>query len=108
MTNELKHALQVIKNHCDTPKGKSFYEYMQSATLKQRISSLKSKFLHYVDHQTIWYYYGVEIKKGKSTILDHPDYTKVELSKKQREDCIQELKWFKSDIEACISHLENK
>jgi hypothetical protein len=39
---------------------------------------------------------------------DHSCYINVELSKKQREDCIQALRWFEQDIKACISHLENK
>ena len=108
MTAELKHALEVIKKHCDTPKGKSFYEYMDSASLKQRIATLKSNFLHYVDHQTIWYAHNQNEKKHPDYWMGtkHPNYTKVELSKKQREDCIQELEWLKRDVEACISHLK--
>lgn len=106
MTEELKNALAVIKKHCDTPKGKSFDEYMQSATLKQRIESIKGKFLHYVDNQTIWYAHNQRIKQGDSSMLDHPDYKNVELSKKQREDCIQVLEWLKRDVEDCISHLK--
>jgi hypothetical protein len=106
MNAELKQALEVIKKHCDTPKGKSFYEYMDNASLKQRIEGLKSNFLHYVDHQTIWYSHNQAIKKGVSSMKDHPNYTNVELSNKQREDCIQSLEWFKKDIEACISHLQ--
>lgn len=103
---ELKQALEVIKKHCETAKVKSFYEYMDGASLKQRIVSLKSNFLHYVDHQTIWYYHNQCIKKGDSSMLNHPNYTNVELSNKQRQDCIAELEWFKKDIEACISHLK--
>jgi hypothetical protein len=41
-------------------------------------------------------------------MVNHPNYTNVELSKKQVEDCIQALRWFEQDIKACISHLENK
>ena len=105
MNAELKQALEVIKKHCDTPKGKSFYEHMDGASLKQRIETLKSNFLHYVDHQTIWYSHNQAIKNGDSSMKDHPNYTNVELSKKQREDCIQALHWFERDIKACISHL---
>ena len=116
---ELQHALEVIKKHCEQPKGKSFYEHMDSASLKQRIESLKSNFLHYVDHQTIWFshkkHYEDMVKKDPKNqkeyleeLIDHPNYTDVELSKKQREDCIEALKWFERDIKACISHLENK
>jgi hypothetical protein len=107
MTTELKQALEVIKKHCETPKGKSFYEHMDGASLKQRIESLKSNFLHYVDHQTINYMFTqLDKKHPEHNYFDHPTRFKVELSKKQREDSIQALKWFKRDIEACISHLE--
>ena len=106
MNAELKHALEVIKKHCDTPKGKSFDEYMQNATLKQRIESITGKFLHYVDHQTIWYAHTQQRKKDPTHFVDHPDRIDVELSKKQREDCIQALKWLERDVQACISHLE--
>lgn len=109
MKNELKQALEIIKKHCETPKGKSFYEYMDGASLKQRIASLKSNFLHYVDSQTIWYLHTQNEKKHEDYWLGtkHPNYKVVELTKKQREDCIGELEWFKRDIEACISHLKN-
>jgi len=114
---ELQHALEVIKKHCDTPKVKSFYEYMDGASLKQRIETLKGQFTHYVDHQTIWYshkkYYEDMVKKDPKNqkeylegLIDHPNYTDVELSKKQREDCIDALQWFETDIKACISHLK--
>jgi hypothetical protein len=107
---ELQQALEVIKKHCEQPKGKSFYEHMDSASLKQRIETLKSNFLQYVDHETIWYAHTENEKKDKNYWLGtkHPNYKVVELSKKQREDCIQSLKWFEQDIKACISHLENK
>lgn len=107
MTNELKQALEVIKKHCDTPKGKSFDEYMQGATLKQRIESITGKFLHYVDHQTIWWMYN-QLETQDPTLKNHPNYTKVELSKKQREDCIQALSWLERDVKACINHLQTK
>jgi hypothetical protein len=106
MNAELKQALEVIKKHCDTPKGKSFYEYMEAASLKQRIESLKSNFLHYVDHQTIWYLHTQLRKIEPDHFKDHPNRIDVELSKKQREDCIDSLQWFKKDIEACINHLK--
>lgn len=106
MNKELKNAFDTIKKYCEQPKQKSFYEYMDNSSLKQRIESLKSNFLHYVDHQTIWYSHNQEIKKGDKSWLKHPCYLNVELSKKQREDCINSLEWFKKDIEACISHLK--
>ena len=108
MNAELKQALEVIKKHCDTPKGKSFDEYMQNASLKQRIESITGKFLHYVDHQTIWYAHTQIRKSQPNHFIDHPDRKDIELSKKQREDSIQALKWLKRDVEACINHLENK
>jgi hypothetical protein len=103
---ELQHALDVIKKHCEKPKSKNFYEHMDSASLKQRIETLKSNFLQYVDHQTIWYSHNQAIKKGSKSMVNHPNYTNVELSKKQREDCIDALQWFEKDIQACISHLK--
>ena len=119
MNTELKQALDIIKKHCEQPKGKSFYEHMDTASLKQRIETLKSNFLHYVDHQTIWYSHKQKTqelikedpqneKEYLEDLMDHPNYINVELSKKQREDCIQALRWFEQDIKACISHLENK
>ena len=106
MNQELKQALEVIKKHCETPKGKSFYEYMDGASLKQRIETLKSNFLQYVDHQTIWFAHTQQRKKDPKHFVDHPNRIDVDLSKKQREDCIDALQWFKKDIEACISHLQ--
>jgi hypothetical protein len=105
MNAELKQALEVIKKHCDTPKTKSFYEHMDGASLKQRIETLKSNFLHYVDHQTIWYSHTQFRKIDPNHFIDHPNRIDVELSKKQKEDCIQALKWLESDVKACISHL---
>ena len=103
MNTELKQALEVIKRHCETPKGKSFNERMDDYSLKQRIETLTSQFLHYVDHQTIHYYY-TEFKK-KNPDWDG-DYNVVELSKKQKEDCIQALKFLENDVKACIGHLQ--
>jgi hypothetical protein len=102
---ELQHALEVIKKHCDTPKGKSFNEVMDNASLKQRIEILKGQFLHYVDHQTIHYMY-TQIKK-KNPDWDG-DYNVVELSNKQKEDCIQALQWLERDVKECIAHLQKK
>lgn len=103
MTNELKHALEVIKKHCDTPKGKSFDERMETLTLPQQIRALKSKFVWYIDRITINYFYTQRKKENPNWI---GDFTHIELKGKQREDAIQELEWFKRDIEACISHLK--
>jgi len=106
MNAELKNALEVIKKHCDTPKGKSFDERMQTSTLKQRIEGIKGQFLHYVDSETIWYAHTQIRKQDPTHFADHPDRKDIELSKKQRQDCIQVLKWLESDVKACIKHLE--
>ena len=106
MNQELKHALEVIKKHCNQPQRKSFEERMDDASLKQRIETLYSNFLHYVDHQTIWYYHNQLAKQQPGHFEDHPNYTKVELSKKQREDCIQALGWLENSVKECISHLK--
>jgi hypothetical protein len=109
MTQELKNALEVIKRHCDTPKGKSFDEYMSTSSLKQQIATLRGRFVSYIDHQTICYYYTqLDKKYPEAEYFDHPTREKVELTEKQRKDCIQELKWFLNDVEACISHLQKK
>jgi hypothetical protein len=105
MNQELKNALRLITEKCKQP---NFYEVMESSTLKQRIQHLKGNFVHFVDHQTIWYSHGVNIKKGKSSFDTHPQYTKVELTKKQRQECIQELIWLERDVQACIAHLKNE
>ena len=101
--SELQQALDTIKKYCEQPKAKSFQERMESSTLKQRIETLKSEFTHYVDHQTIHYMY-TQLKK-KNPDWDG-DYNVVELSNKQREDCLQALHWFEQDIKACIAHLK--
>ena len=117
MNTELKQALEVIKKHCDTPKGKSFYEHMDGASLKQRIETIKGNFLHYVDHQTIWYSYKQRVaerikadpnneKEYLENLYDHPNYTDVNLTEKQRKDCLEALHWFEQDIKACIAHLK--
>lgn len=109
MNTELKQALEVIKKHCETPKGKSFYEHMDEASLKQKIATLRGKFVHYIDHQTICYMYTqLDKKHPEYDYFDHPSRERVELTNKQRKDCIQELQWFLNDIKACIAHLENK
>jgi hypothetical protein len=79
---------------------------MDGASLKQRIESIKGNFLHYVDHQTIWYAHTQIRKKDPNHFVEHPSRIDVELTKKQREDCIQALKWLESDVKACIKHLE--
>jgi hypothetical protein len=103
MNVELKNALEVIKKHCDTPKRKSFEETMNGYSLSRRIESLKSYFLHYVDHQTINYHYTQFKKKNPDW---DGEFNVVELTNKQREDCLQALRWFENDIKACISHLK--
>ena len=109
MNTELKQALEVIKKHCSQPKRKTFEEHMDGSSLKQRIATLKSNFLHYVDRETIWYMHTQNQKKNPDYWMgiNHPNYREVELSKKQREDAIAEMEWFKRDIEACISHLKS-
>jgi thioesterase domain-containing protein len=114
---ELQQALDTIKKHCEKPKGKSFHEHMDNASLKQRIETLQSNFLLYVDHQTIWYshkkHYEEMVKKDPKNqkeywedLIDHSNYTDVVLSEKQRKDCIQALGWLLNDVKACIAHLE--
>ena len=106
MNTELKQALEVIKKHTSQPKGKSWRERMDGASLKQRIETLNSELLHYVDHQTIWYCHHQIAQKQPGHFEDHPNYMKVELSKRQKEDCLDALKRMNRDLEACIGHLE--
>ena len=86
MNAELKQALEVIKKHCAEPKGKSFYEYMDGASLKQRIECIKGQFLHYVDHQTIWYAHKKRteefIKKDPKNEKEYLLFKSLSISKK--------------------------
>jgi hypothetical protein len=45
-------------------------------------------------------------KEYLEDLIDHPNYTDVVLSEKQRKDCIQSLGWLLNDVKACIAHLE--
>ncbi len=105
MNKELKNALKLITEKCNEP---NFVLQMQNKSLSQRIDSLKSTFLHFVDHETIWYSHTQRIKKNPNdSFADHDDFHVVELSSREKANSIEALKWFLKDIEACISHLED-
>lgn len=116
MNNELKQALEVIKKHCNQPQRKDFYERMDGLSLKQRIETIKGLLLHYVDHQTIWYSYKQIVaeriksdpnneKEYLEDLYDHPNYTDVNLTERQRKDCLDALHWLEQDVKACKAHL---
>ena len=86
-------------------KNENFYSYLERQSLSNSIATLKSIFLGYVDAETLNYYKTQLVKK-------HPDYDieyrPVELSNREIEKALDELHWFKRDIEACINHLNLK
>jgi hypothetical protein len=82
---------------------KEVMQQIEKKSIADRVRHLKSEFLMYVDTKTIAY---------RKTVLDLPQedgntYTPVNLTKQQREDAIEALRWFKRDIEDCIKHLED-
>jgi len=82
---------------------KEVMEQIKKKSLANKIYHVKSDFLMYVDTQTIAYF---KTKTGLSQEEGH-ECTPVKLSKQQREDALEALKWFKRDIEQCINHLED-
>ena len=85
---------------------KSFYEVMEKHSLTKRIYTLRMTFSQFVDSITVWYVHNQNIKAGNKSFLNHPDYKLVELSNKEKQKAIEELEWFKRDLEACIEHLK--
>ena len=99
---ELQAALKLINEKCKEP---NFYKQLEEKSLSNRIATLKSTFLSYVDAETINY-------RKTQIVKNHPDhdleYRPVELSNREIEKALDELHWFKRDIEACINHLNLK
>ena len=81
-----------------------FHEQLEKQSLTNRVYNIKSLFLSYVDNLTINYQLTQIFKKHPNTM--ERDYKVVELSNKQKQDAITEMKYFIKDIEACIAHLE--
>jgi hypothetical protein len=103
MNEKLKEALKVVNEQCKKP---DYYEQMKQKSLFQRVSSLKSNFLHYVDNITINYLKTQHEKQQPGCWGDH--YVPTELSKREIDNSIAEMEWFIRDIQACINHLKNK
>jgi|688.fasta_scaffold350932_1 hypothetical protein len=80
---------------------------LEKKSLANKVATIKSTFLGYVDTETL-NYYKTQLVMDNPDLYNDLDYREVKLSKKQREDAIAELQWFKRDIEACIAHLEIK
>ena len=81
---------------------------LKKMTLFNRIFSIKGEFLHYVDSVTLNYFKTKHYEEHPDDDLKEYDvYEPTELSKKQKEDSIEMMKYFIKDIEQCIWHLEN-
>lgn len=81
---------------------KQVMDQFDKKPLSEKIYHLKGQFLMHIDTVTLAY---------RKTFLDLPQedgfrYKETNLSKQQREDAIDALRWFKRDIEECIKHLE--
>lgn len=108
MTNskEVKSALKLISQQLKQTTYSEYNDKLKSQSLDKIIYHLKSKFVHHIDVVTMNYLKTQQNKKSPGTFDDN-EYTPTELSKGEKERAIQNLLWFKSDIEACISHLKN-
>lgn len=104
MDKELKEALKVINEKC---KEKNYHNEMSKLSLPRRVETIKGQLLHYVDTLTLRYY-KTELEKKEPEHFEYWPFDKFEVSKKDRERAIDALYWLKKDVEACISHLQNK
>jgi hypothetical protein len=102
-SKELQAALKLINDACKKP---NFYEQLENQSLSNRIASIKSTFLCYVDAETI-NYYKTEMVKKDGELRHNMQYRPVDLSKIEREKAIEEMKWFLRDITECINHIED-
>ena len=101
MNSELKQALKVITEKCKQP---DYYEQMNAKSLSNRVYSLKCEFLHFVDKVTLNYLKTQQEKEEPGCWSNH--YVHTELTKREKDKAIEEMKWLIKDIEACISHLK--
>ena len=106
MTQELKDALKVINTQLKETTYKEYHDKISNQSLSKRIEHLKGQFLGWVDHTTINYKKTQLYKSSNDPLEEYDRYTPTELSKREIENSIQSLEWFKQDIEACISHLK--
>jgi len=74
--------------------------------LKRGIELVSRNLLEIVDPITIWYAHTQVRKTDPTHFAEHPNRIDVELSKKHREDCIQELQRIIDNAKACKVHLE--
>ena len=105
MNQETKNALAFIKQKLEEGEKKSAWpESMEKANLLRRIETLQTEFIWYVDRITI------NVAKTKHMSDEHKadddTFKEVILTNGQKRNAIAALLWFKRDIEACISHLE--
>lgn len=106
MTQEVKNALKVINSQLKETTYKEYHDKISNQSLSKRIAHLKGDFLQWVDTTTINYSKTQLYKSSNDPIEEYDDYKVVELSKREIENSIEQLEWFKRDIEACISHLK--
>ena len=103
MDKQLKEALALIAEKCKEP---NHHTQMSKKSLPQRVESLHSELLHYVDTMTI-NYQKTKLANKNPEDWDDDEYTKVELSKSQVKKTIEALHWLEQSVKACIKHLEN-
>lgn len=102
MDKQLKEAMALIAKKCKEP---NHYQQMESKSLPQRVGSLHSEFLHFVDTMTI-NYHKTQLAKANPEDWDSDEYTHTELSKAQVNKTIEALHWLEQSVKACINHLE--
>jgi len=102
MDKQLKDALALIAEKC---KEVNHHEQMTKKSLPQRVESLHSELLHYVDRLTI-NYHKTQLAKKNPEDWEDDEYTKVNLSKSQVKKTIEALHWLEQSVKACINHLE--
>jgi hypothetical protein len=102
-SKELQAALKLVNDACKKP---NFYEQLESKSLSNRIATIKSAILMYVDSETI-NYYKTEMAKKDRERARHMQYRHVELSKREREKAIDEMNWLIQDLVSCINHLQD-
>jgi len=102
MNKELKQAMALIAEKCNEP---NHYQQMKSKSLPNRVESLHSEFLHFVDSMTI-NYHKTQLAKANPEDWDDDEYTNIQLSKSQVKKTIEALHWLEQSVKSCINHLE--
>jgi hypothetical protein len=104
MDKELKEAMALIQKKC---KEKNYYQEIEKLSLSKRVDTIKGQLLMYVDTLTLRYLKTQLEKKNPEHFEDWP-FEKFEVTKREKAKALESLYWLKKDVEACISHLEEK